>query len=254
MKKARKVFTGFLTLIMCMVMCVPAFATEVVTGDESESLEYHKGFAYLDLDEATPEVKEKILKARKELIYNTDWVADGYTGYIQDVETGEIIKRLPQFSEVFPGWDNPVEKITFVDEAHTHEITESESANLSPLGIGYGPDDWVRIVNSNVYLEAASATENAEYFVKITVDPFDIGTYIRAYATALSSSETCNIGISDYDSGQSLALGTRLTLNQAITLFVGTRRPVVAVRASTYSKPGSAKIAVDGAYRVMHVR
>jgi len=166
------------------------------------------------------------------------------------VETGEIIKELPQFSEVFPEWDIPVEKIAPVDESRTRAIPENDSKDLVPLESAMGLDDWIRVVTKRHYLEAASATENANPFTYFDVDPYEIGTHIRAYASALSSSASCNIGISDYDSGESLGLGTRLAENYAVVVFVGTTEPTVAVRASTYSTPGWATMAVDGAYRV----
>lgn len=91
----------------------PGEAREVVA--ESMSIEEAKKYAYLDYDSASPEMREKILAARNVIIYSTDWVADGYSGCIQDVETGETIKTLPTFSELFPGWDMPVTDTTKAD-------------------------------------------------------------------------------------------------------------------------------------------
>ena len=107
---------GCMTLIMLMALAVPVFAVNKESDSNSEAevqeeiLESASEFAYLDADKATPELKEKILEARKEIIYNTDWVADGYVGCIRNIKTGKLIKELPEFSEVFPGWDVPIEE------------------------------------------------------------------------------------------------------------------------------------------------
>ena len=58
----------------------------------------------MDIDE----MKDRILEARRILIFSTSWVADGFSGSVQNVKTGEIIRTLPTFSELFPGWDIPV--------------------------------------------------------------------------------------------------------------------------------------------------
>ena len=70
-------------------------------------LEEAEKYAYLDLDSASEEIKEKILDARRIIIFHSRWVADGYSGNIVNVITGEV-EPLPTFSELFPGWDLPV--------------------------------------------------------------------------------------------------------------------------------------------------
>ena len=112
----KKFLSMTMTLIMLMALAFPAFAVDKESDSNSEAevqeeiLESASEFAYLDADKATPELKEKILEARKEIIYNTDWVADGYVGCIRNIKTGKLIKELPEFSEVFPGWDVPIEE------------------------------------------------------------------------------------------------------------------------------------------------
>ena len=76
-------------------------------GSGEMSVEEAEEYAYLDLDSATEEMKEKILEARRTLIFHSSWVADGYSGNIVNVITGEV-EPLPTFSELFPGWDLPV--------------------------------------------------------------------------------------------------------------------------------------------------
>ncbi len=88
----KKFLSMTMTLIMLMALAVPAFAVNKESDLNSEAevqeeiLESASEFAYLDADKATPELKEKILEARKEIIYNTDWVADGYVGCIRNIK------------------------------------------------------------------------------------------------------------------------------------------------------------------------
>lgn len=96
-----------LSLALGLSLCVVASATNIEAAYD-EQLQELNDIAYLDVDTASPEMQEKILEARKEIIYNTEWVADGHIGYIQNMETGEIIREVPEFSEVFPGWDIPI--------------------------------------------------------------------------------------------------------------------------------------------------
>lgn len=65
--------------------------------------------AYLDIDAATPEEKLEILEARNIIIKSSEWVPDGCDGWVENVETGEIIQRVPTFHELFPHeWDVPI--------------------------------------------------------------------------------------------------------------------------------------------------
>ena len=81
---------------------------ETAEGSGEMTVEEAEEYAYLDLDSASEALREKILAAREVIIFHSRWVADGYSGNIWDVETGEIIETLPAFSELFPGWDLPV--------------------------------------------------------------------------------------------------------------------------------------------------
>ena len=69
----KKFLSMTMTLIMLMALAVPAFAVNKESDSNSEAevqeeiLESASEFAYLDADKATPELKEKILEARKEI-------------------------------------------------------------------------------------------------------------------------------------------------------------------------------------------
>ena len=108
--------------LLCSVLIAQSYAGSVEEELQS-ALDSAEQYAYLDPDSASPELRKKIIDARNTIIFSQDWVADGFTGYIQDVETGEILKELPSFSSVFPDWDIPI----------LDPVTESEhTIDLSP--------------------------------------------------------------------------------------------------------------------------
>lgn len=64
-------------------------------------------YAYMDLEQAEESIKPIILEARKKIIFDKGWAADGITAYVEDAE-GNIIEQLPHFSELFPAdWEIP---------------------------------------------------------------------------------------------------------------------------------------------------
>ncbi len=66
---------------------------------------YH--YAYMDLESATEEEKERILAARKKIICNAEWAADDVNVYVVDSD-GNVKEELPHFSELFPSdWKAP---------------------------------------------------------------------------------------------------------------------------------------------------
>ena len=165
-----------MTLIMLMALAVPAFAVNKESDSNSEAevqeeiLESASEFAYLDADKATPELKEKILEARKEIIYNTDWVADDYVGCIRNIKTGKLIKELPEFSEVFPGWDVPIEennaKIEISEPVLPAVPADNTMEEIKPLSIGTGLDDWIVLLSERVYGNGYTIDEPYEYPIK----------------------------------------------------------------------------------------
>ena len=105
----------------------------------------------------------------------------------------------------------------------------------------FSNSDWLRLGSTRHYLPAASNSHDAS------------GTIIRSYATSLTSSKNCNIGYTNASTGKSLGYKNNLSVNQALAVHnVGGMR--LAIRASTYSTPGYATMAVDGANRIINVR
>lgn len=223
-----------LVLVFSMSMAVAADSTELRAEQ----------YAYYDLDSASAEMKEIILAAREEIIFSSEWVADGYMGVIRDKDTGEIIRNVPTFSEVFPEWDLPIreESIQGVTLAEKNETPEVEINSFT----------WTRLISLDYYLPAATNV-STDPFATFYVDPYEVGTVIRCYATSLSSSETCNIGYDNATTGESLGYAQYLGKNEAFEVYsVG--GITIAVRASTHSTPGWSVMAIDGANRLVDVK
>ncbi len=72
-------------------------------------------YAYMDLESAPEHLKEKILAARNEMIYRycPGWSANGWECAVIDLETDEVIRRLPDFYDLFPrDWEIPKEEMS----------------------------------------------------------------------------------------------------------------------------------------------
>lgn len=119
-----------IVLIALICMMLSGTMVSALASKSDQGVQTDNGIAYLNLDEASPDMQEEILEARKEIIYNTDWVADGYSGAVIDAYTGEVIEELPHFSEVFPNWDVPI-----------GEITEYDVEDLPQIGVSL--DDFL---------------------------------------------------------------------------------------------------------------
>ena len=105
----KKLCTLFLVLALLVSVSAPLSAAAPEEAVVISDLETAAAYAYLDLETASPELADTILAARNTIIYHSTWVADGYKAQIVDVATGEVLEEVPTFSELFPGWDIPVE-------------------------------------------------------------------------------------------------------------------------------------------------
>nr|WP_325182198.1 DUF4179 domain-containing protein [uncultured Oscillibacter sp.] len=74
--------------------------------EREQKLAEAKKIACRDLKTASKEEQAKILEARKLIINSTSWVADGFNANTIDADGNRV--PLPHFSELFPGWEMPV--------------------------------------------------------------------------------------------------------------------------------------------------
>lgn len=106
-------------------------------GDTQQNVEEAKEYAYFDPDQFDLEMKEKIIDARTTIIFNSDgWVADGFRAEVTDAAGNNT--SLPSFSELFPGWDLPVDKEISNGDFDLSQIPHSDEEGWHiPHGYGY---------------------------------------------------------------------------------------------------------------------
>lgn len=112
MKRLLSVFC--IPVFICLLTLLPVKAeakAEPMTQKQIEAcldengLEY---YAYMILADAPEELRPVILEARKQIIDNSDWVADDLNGWVLDPK-GNVVETLPHFHEIFPeDWEYPV--------------------------------------------------------------------------------------------------------------------------------------------------
>lgn len=115
--------------------------------------------AYSDLESADPETQEKILAARRVIIFQYSWQSDDGLGFMYDPTTKEF-SFTPRFSDLFPGWDLPVEP-GYPKEAPAEPdeaAEEPEPANgPEPEPGGCGPTPEIRDVSVSEPFQGAMA-------------------------------------------------------------------------------------------------
>lgn len=228
----------FAIVFTCALLAVfSCLGVSAATGENVISEMTTEQLAYLDVESASKEMQEKILAARKEIIYSTDWVADGYDMYIGNMATGEVERKVPHFSEVFPGWEIPTEDFSMEQISGIEGLTTTSSVytNVSETQPASTTDELVFYNAYDVYMTEAT-DEQAEPFAEIYANPYTLGSAIRTVVEMLGASETCNIGYSDAATGKSIAYATNLIEGQYVDVTnVGDMD--IYVRASTYSTP-----------------
>jgi hypothetical protein len=228
-----------LALTSASAMALPS-VTDRAAAREAE-VKAAAAYAYMDLEAAPPHLRETILEARRVIIYSQGWVADGYEGFVIDVENGAVLKELPQFSALFPaGWDIPrAEPLPAPGgyrvgaEADAAYAGTAEADEPYPgLAAAVSPD---RVEYYNVSVQAPPPNTTTPPFGAVR---FVARSHLDAFATRLPGS-FCNIGFSD-PTGASLLYETNLPIRVSARLNVSPLlRYAIAIRASTYDTTGT---------------
>lgn len=214
----RKIFVVSVVMLAVFALCGQTLAISTNEDNISE-------IAGMSLDSADPEMREKILEARKEIIFNKSWAADGVDAYVIDCDG--TYEKIPAFSEVFPGWEIPKMENNSGAEDDYEMIADEDSPEIMPLS-----EDSASF---RVYLKNPSTEANTTPFAHTLHE----GSYVTAKVSTLYSSEHCNLGFSDYSTGDSLAYKERLYPGQSIVMnTLGWDSFECGVRASTHSTPG----------------
>ena len=156
----KKVVRAILVTIIAVGLCIPGLAAGL-----EDNMSPVTNIAYMDINEATPELKQKILQAREEIIFSNSWVSDEVNGRVLD-ENGNVIEELPHFSDLFPeDWEPPVLKtntgeqvgeiIPIAPERSTQELWQQmyqESVWLKKPPVNTGsPAFYSLSANSNIW-------------------------------------------------------------------------------------------------------
>ncbi len=184
--------------------------------------------AYMNLESASPDMQEKILEARSQIISGSvSWYDDSnglvaVWGNDNTREWGE----MPTFSELFPGWDNP--------SLSTDPATDQPS--ISPRTYLYFGS--VRLVT------ASGSQLTAPFFT------WDLGRQFylcKMLVAGRGKNKQCNIGITDLVKNISVAQLENCNVGAYLSVKIpGMNYPRLGFRASTYeSNPDSALIDIS---------
>lgn len=177
-----KKLKNFLILTFVFCLAISSIMQASATDIRSE-YEANKNIAYMDINIAPADMVESILNARFAIIYgDRAWTVNGAVKIIN--EYGKV-EKLPEFSELFPGWDLPT-----IDTYNDYVI--------GPQAIGY---------NEAVELFVASNTSLSDPFYSFNGD----GGEVWSYATSLPG-ERYNLGYFNEDTKRSVSWTPNLKL------------------------------------------
>lgn len=179
--------------------------------------------AHLDTKTASPALKEAILDARTEIIYGDQaWTVDGAVSII-DLKSGEVT-ALPEFSDLFPGWDIPEIPVKQVSAPST-----TLSANSSYYDEVY-----------NEYLKVANSAETSKISHSFNGDGTEFGAFAE---TSTSTNPSYNIGFTNLNSNSEMGWVPGLPLGKGVR--IGTNASTrYGVRASV------TEVSQQGSYRI----
>lgn len=156
--------------------------------------------ANLDISRASAETREAILAARSKIIYGDQaWTVDGAVSL---VDADGTVKELPEFSDLFPGWDVPEMQLEPINPAYVNSASTSS---------------WP--IRKNVTLTVASSTVAAQKFASFTGDGNPV--YVRAVTTPCDGARF-NVGFTD-DNGNDLGWIPSVTEDQQVKLETNSR-------------------------------
>ena len=234
----KKVVYAILVTIIAVGLCIPGLAVGL-----EDNMSPVTNIAYIDINEATPELKQKILQAREEIIFSYSWVADEVNGRVLD-ENGNIVEELPHFSDLFPeDWDEPVIK----------NNTGKQISGIIPTPTERSTQElWQQMFQESVWLKTPPANVSSPAFYTLSTTGFEGTPYeyhlqkVRTYGTYRNPAETAqyNCGYTNADTGKSYGHLTRLENGQKFELNPpqGIR---LSVHASTYTNVGDWLMTVD---------
>lgn len=216
----KKITSAFLTFAIVLYASASAMAFDSFQSFEADSVQAAKvdaakKIAYKNAETASPALRDEILEARKVIIFNETWIADGFEATV--TEPDGTVYRVPHFSDLFPSdWNLPV--------------SEPTSMNMGTVTRGDKGEGRKRVA-----LNHPSATEMSPSFA---VAP-NYENVFNVHVDNLETSETCNIGFKNEDTGESVGVFTYKSVGFSVGIEPNPGTiATVSARASTYSTPG----------------
>jgi hypothetical protein len=173
-------------------------------------------------------MQQAILNARHTIIYSTSWTVDGQGEYVRPDGT---VEKLPEFSDLFPGWDLPrmdePSRIRFLEGMEAMKATKTEVTSGAEF---FG----------NVYLFAPPSSGLTPSFYGFYKG---LANAAKLSAQALTGS-TYNAGFTNINTGTDIVNKTNMSVNGYVRLTNMQSDVSYGARASTYSTEGYALLSV----------
>lgn len=159
MKKFKKFLSVLCAACMILAVSAPAFA-------DYQQDDIARGIAYMDLESAPVEMRDDILEARAQIIFGDQaWTVDGVVSIINGDGS---IQELPEFSELFPGWEIPdanVTDINMLPVTYSDTIDFEEQVHFTLATEWVFSPDFTQFTGTGgyVYVFAISSPRDAYY-------------------------------------------------------------------------------------------
>ena len=227
----KRVVRAILVTIIAIGLCIPVSAAGL-----NDNLTPVTKTAYMDIEKATPELKQKILQAREEIILSNSWVADDTNGRILD-KNGNIIKELPHFSDLFPeDWEPPVLK---------HDTGEQIGEIIPIVAERSSKELWQQMHQEDVWLKNPPVNTGSPAFYSFSTTGFE-GTPNEYYLKTVSTEgiyknpaedAQYNCGYTNTDTGKSYGYTVGLENGQQFAIDPP-QGISLSVHASTHTNVG----------------
>lgn len=208
--------------------------------------------AYMDIDKADGELREKILAAREEVIYNHSWVNDK----IEGVMMGSVDSKnrqfsiTPKFSDLFPGWDVPkcevIDAPVTVESAEEVPAPEKAADDAKATALSAARKTMDILYNKDTWIYKANSTSAAHPFLTALTKEGCIN-FIHTVPTAFKTAGLTSVNIGYNNSaGENIGYELRVPENEDVyCVFSSSAQKKFSVRASTYTNEGTASMLVS---------
>ena len=215
-----------------------AIQNQELTQMETEAAQQAKvaaaePYAYMDLETVPAEMQQTILDARNTIIFSRSWGVEG--GRI--IRANGTIEPVPAFYEIFPeDWDIPSFDINpeMSDSSVSDSIFTGGNASVQSSTEGW--------LYSNLYFQAPPSSGNTPAVGSF----YHNGNWIKTEVRSLSSSQHCNVGVTNNSTGASVGYANYLTVGDIYQCYTSQYLSLYAgIRYSTYSTPGYGSLYVS---------